>query len=194
MTLHQLAPPALEPLTLDEAKQYLRVDHDLEDNVISGSIAAARGIYEDHTGRATMLAEWRAILPDFPRWGVLELPMPPLVEVLAIGYLDTGGAEMFWDPAEYRVTMRGGGNPSRATISPVGDFFPTARRGDAAVWVDFVAGYATPEEVPASVRAALLLLTGDLYMNREAQVVGTSTATSETLRLILQNHRLPVYA
>jgi len=47
-----LTPPAVEPLTLDEAKAYLRVEHNDEDESIAALIAAARLQVEAQTRRA----------------------------------------------------------------------------------------------------------------------------------------------
>lgn len=44
--------------------------------------------------------------------------------------------------------------------------------------------------VPASVRAAMLLIIGDLYENREDQVVGTIVARTGTADRLLHFHRV----
>ena len=44
--------------------------------------------------------------------------------------------------------------------------------------------------VPASIRAALLLIIGDLYENREGQIVGTITADNPTVERLLHFYRV----
>jgi uncharacterized phiE125 gp8 family phage protein len=39
-----LTPPAVEPISLDEAKAYLRVEHAADDDVIAALIAGARRV------------------------------------------------------------------------------------------------------------------------------------------------------
>ncbi|WP_188260865.1 head-tail connector protein [Azospirillum tabaci] len=43
--------------------------------------------------------------------------------------------------------------------------------------------------VPASVKAAILLILGDLYANREASIVGTSHTVNPTVERLLWPHR-----
>jgi uncharacterized phiE125 gp8 family phage protein len=48
-----LTPPAVEPVPLADAKAYLRVEHDDDDDVISGIIEGARLQIEAQTRRAS---------------------------------------------------------------------------------------------------------------------------------------------
>lgn len=47
-----------------------------------------------------------------------------------------------------------------------------------------------PVPVPADVQAAILLIIGDLYENREGVVVGTIVATNPTVQNLLHFHRV----
>jgi uncharacterized phiE125 gp8 family phage protein len=47
-----IEPPASEPLSLAEAKNYLRVQHDADDALIAAMISAARMQAESRTRRA----------------------------------------------------------------------------------------------------------------------------------------------
>ena len=57
-----LTPPAVEPLTLAEAKSYLRVDTVDEDDTIAALIAAARLLVEAYARRALITQSWRLSL------------------------------------------------------------------------------------------------------------------------------------
>ncbi len=63
-----LTPPAVEPVTLAEAKAYLRVEHGDDDDVIAALIAAARSHVEAQTRRVliTQIGSLGAILAG--RW------------------------------------------------------------------------------------------------------------------------------
>lgn len=72
-----LSGPAVEPVTLGEAKAYLRVEHDADDDVIAALIAGARVHVEAQTRRALITQSWRLIRDAWPADGrVAVLPVP----------------------------------------------------------------------------------------------------------------------
>jgi len=70
-----LTPPAAEPVTLADAKAWLRVEHDDDDDVIAALIAGARSHVEAQTRRALITQSWRLVLDRWPRDGrIAALP------------------------------------------------------------------------------------------------------------------------
>src|SRR5689334_6017875 len=68
-----LAQPALEPITLSDAKAYLRVDFPDDDSVITGIISRARSHAEGMTGRAYATQQIQQIFTiTRPTGGVLS--------------------------------------------------------------------------------------------------------------------------
>ena len=163
-------PPAVEPLTLGDAKTHLRVVHDHEDALIETLIKAAREIAEDRTWRAFITQTWDVHYDGFGER--LTLPLPPLQEVVHLEYVDASDETQTLDPSEYRV--HAGSEP--ATITAV-NAWPTVRTGPQSVTVRVRAGYGNaPEDVPEKYRSAMRLLVGNLYEHREAVVVGRASA------------------
>ena len=76
MALVEVTPPAVEPLTLQEAKDHLRVDHTDDDSLIDPMIKTARMYAEGKTRRALITQTWDWLLDSFPAW-TLTVPMPP---------------------------------------------------------------------------------------------------------------------
>ena len=57
--LEQVTRPEREPISLQEIKDYLRVDHDADDNRISAMITQARSLVENKTGLSLVECDYR---------------------------------------------------------------------------------------------------------------------------------------
>jgi hypothetical protein len=146
MTPYLVAPPVSQPVTLEEAKLHLRVDHDDEDALISGLILGAVGHLDGWRGvlgRAIMPQTW-AVSVDCA--GEYQLPMP-----------DVTAAMMGGDALVVRLTE--GGALVTAT--------------DAGI-IEFSCALAA-EQLPVA-KTLVLLLVGSWYSNRDAVAVGVSVA------------------
>ena len=87
-----LTPPAVEPVTLAEAKAYLRVEHDDDDDVIAALIAAARSHVEAQTRRALITQTWQLRRDSWPGDGRISVVPAPLGAVLAARTYDAEGS------------------------------------------------------------------------------------------------------
>jgi len=157
-----LTAPALEPVSLAEAKAHLRLEDNEEDELIAGLIVAARQYCEGFTRRALISQEWRLVLDGLPR-GAVGLPRPPLIAVDALRLRDgEGGAEIV-DPARYRVDTAS--EPGRLLVTGMAD--PPGREL-GGVEIDFTAGFgAAASDVPAGIRQAIKLIAAHWFENRE---------------------------
>lgn len=172
MTAYLLSGPAAEPVSLDDAKAYLKLDTDDEDALVTTLVTAARLHVEGTTGRALLNQSWRLVLDDWPSVGLLRLPVAPLQSLTAITAYDING-----DP----VTLSTDGVLWDAQAAPTLLYLP-AGFGDAvilralqAIEIDYVAGYGTdPADVPATLRQALLLLVAYWFEHRDAVVLAGS--------------------
>lgn len=173
-----LDPPVDPLLTLEETKTFLRVDTSDDDGLILSLIAAAtarldgpRGIL----GRALRPQVWRWDIPGFPDAGAaLRIPLPPFIEVQAVAYYDTTGAQTSWDASLWRTVSGGLLLPALLQDWPV--VLGTPQPDIASI--TFRAGYqdlASPlnEAVPEPIRLAALMSVGDWYENRLNTIVGT---------------------
>jgi uncharacterized phiE125 gp8 family phage protein len=174
MTAYLLAGPATEPVTLAEAKAYLRVDGSDEDSFISTLITAARLHAESVTGRATISQSWRVVFDAWPADRKVRLPVAPLQSLTEIRAYDADGAATALALAEFQPET--GTAPAMLFVpNPVSDM-PVIRRHDA-LEIDYVAGYGdAPEDVPQDLRHAVLTLVGYWFENRDAVIVAGSGA------------------
>ena len=165
MTLKLVTVPSEEPVTLAEAKLHART-HDADDTLVTRLIAAARKHVETFLQRALVTQTWDWFL-DYGFGGyVLEIPRPPLQSVTSIKYLDDPGVLQTLDASKYSVF--GIGHEEAGRVSPAYDqVWPTVLCQPEAVQIRFVAGYGAAAAVPEDVKAAMFLIIGHLYKNRE---------------------------
>jgi uncharacterized phiE125 gp8 family phage protein len=172
-SLHLVTAPTDEPVTLAEAKLHLRVTQAHEDTLITALISAAREHVEGVTGRVLMPQTWAVGLTAFPgSCGGIELPRPPLAEVLSFTtYAEAGiGVEM---AGGWQVVADSGPMAQPGKVYPATGTSWPAITGDGmrrVVHLTYRCGYASAATVPAPLKAAMLLTIGDLYENREGGI------------------------
>ncbi len=160
--------PALEPITLVEAKTHLRLDIDTDDADVSAMIVAARNQAEALTGLALYTQTLDLYLDGFP--DEIVVPRPPLQSVTSIVYRDTAGNQQTLAADQYQVDVAT--RPGR--IRPAyGCAWPSTRGTMNDVVVQYVAGFGVAAAIPADVKHALKLLVGAFYENREDFITGT---------------------
>lgn len=170
MISYLLAGPAEEPVSLVEAKAFLKVDDTAEDGLVTTLIGAARLHVEGVTGRALVAQSWRLVLDDWPDTGVVKLPVTPLLAVTGISATDANGASHEIGLAQF------GSEPDRLIVPRVVVGMPTPQeRG--GIEIDYVAGFGTdPGDVPADIRQAILGLVAHWHEHRDAVIVAGSGA------------------
>ncbi|HEX4301542.1 MAG TPA: head-tail connector protein [Rhizomicrobium sp.] len=160
MPLTLTSPPALEPITLAEAKSHLKLDTTDDDALVTTIISAARARAEWHTGRALVTQSWTLWLDTWSQ--PLAIPLPPLQTVLSLTLYARDGTAHTVDPATYSADRAANRIVFAEPCTP-----PTDLRPFNAVAVAFTAGYGdAATDVPAPLRQALLELIAFLYENR----------------------------
>jgi uncharacterized phiE125 gp8 family phage protein len=162
MGLELITAPASEPVSLAEAKAYLRVDAEDEDALIGSLVAAARAFAESHTGRAFVTQSWRLWCDAWPA-RVLVLPKAPLIAVTSIAVHDRSGAATTLSSDVYIVDSAR--QPGRIVLKDTA-VLPAGLREANAIAVSFDAGYGVADDVPAALRNAVLSLVAHLYEAR----------------------------
>ena len=166
MTAIVTTPPALEPVTLEEARAQLRVTTSEEDALLGRLIAAARGQIELATRRALITQGWRLYLDAWPSGRVVRLPVAPVASVGAVTVYDGDGLPVALDPGDYR--LEAATNPPRLKVK-AGE--PAGLKGFNGIEIDFTAGYgAEAGAVPGPLRQAVLLLVAHWFEHREPEL------------------------
>lgn len=167
MGLTVLTPPTIWPVTLAETKIHLRVEDTTEDALITTYIHAATQHIEQALGLTIAQKQYRLKLDALS--DVIELPRGPVISIDAATYLDANGGSQTLNPASYTVDLS---SDTQWIVRNSGATWPTTLAGVNAVTIDFTAGYVT---APDDLRAAILLLVGHWFANRETAVVGITT-------------------
>lgn len=161
--LTRVTAPAATPITLSEARSHCRADT-ADDTMLQiyldAAVAHVDGA-EGVLGRCLVTQTWDYSLDCFP--DEIKVPLPTLQSVTSVKYWDEAGIEQTWASANYHVAGQ--------RIVPVdGQDWPDYDTDRPyPITVRFVAGYGDAADVPAAIKAAILLYIGDLYANREAQ-------------------------
>lgn len=177
--------PDAEPITIEECRSHLEaalyddtaVD-DLDDAMILAWLGAAREHCEQFTGLSLAPRVLEIALDRFPTAAddgsaAIELPFGPVVEIVSVGASaassssssSTSSDADLLSPSDYLLDQYSSPNRLLPTSS-----WPAAS-GDLAVKVQYIAGYGDVTNggspLPAAARAAMLLVLGHLYRNRE---------------------------
>jgi uncharacterized phiE125 gp8 family phage protein len=164
MTALVTRPPAVEPVTLAEARAQMRVSDAGEDALIERLIAAARAHVEQLTRRALISQGWRLYLDDWPAGRIVHLPVAPVVSVETVIVYDDDGLPVVLDDGD--VTLERAGEPPRLKLAAGA---PAGLRGFNGIEIDFTVGYGVAAgDVPEPLRHAVLLLAAHWFDNREA--------------------------
>lgn len=164
MQLVQTVAPSTEPITLDEAKSFMRILENDDDLIIGSLISSSREYVENVTNRQLVSAIFELYCDDF----ISKLPKNPIISVDKIEYLNNDGSYIELDITSYYLYERNGiGFISYSSI-------PSLLDHKKAVKITFKAGY---ESVPEAIKSYIKVRVSTLYENRETYVIGTSISS-----------------
>lgn len=157
-----LTPPALEPVTLADAKSFLRVAHDDDDGLIATLIASARSHVERATRRALLSQTWRLIRDAWPSDGRIAVAPAPLIAVAAARVRDEAGVAHALDTDVFSFVA--GVVPAMLSFAPWSLPAPGVVNG---IEIDVTLGHgAGAADVPAPLTQAVRLLVAHWYAHR----------------------------
>lgn len=167
------APTLLSLVSLAEMRLHCKLDPDgggthPDDSQLQIALAAAHRMAEHHTGAAIGAQVREIALDAFPD-GPIKLKPGPVSSITSVKYLDTASVEQTMDSADYSLDDYS----TPAWLVPAyGTLWPVTLDAANAVKVRFACG---TNAIDPAIKAALLLLVGHLYANREAVAPGSQT-------------------
>ena len=180
-----VVPPAADPVSLEEASQFLRLAEDSDAPTVERLIRSASHHVEEITRRCFVS---RTIEARFDAWPCQDLRRPdippdlilpsasPLASVERVTYVDTDGAVQTLATDVYRVEAHR--EPGRLRLAFNRDW-PNVRADREVITVRYDAGYGTDADVPDTAKTAILMLVAHWFENREAVDVATGGTVSE---------------
>lgn len=184
--------PSVEPLTLQEAKDQLRINTTDQDARITAYIAAARQFCENFTNRAFITQTWELWLDSIsymwkdargPWWDgtregplsllsqqavEIDIPRPPLISLVTVTTFDVNDNETTFYDSGNTASLETDtiSEPGRIHLT-YGTIWPGNLRRMNAVRIQYQAGYgATSDTVPGPIKVAIAELVTHYYENR----------------------------
>lgn len=183
-----VTPPAIEPVTLAEIKQYTRIDGNDQDALVTSLITAARQWAEHYTGLGFISQGWQMWLDQWPGvadhgwWdgvhdgaiGVgangmravdnVKLPRAPVIAVSAVTIYSDGDAGTVWPATNYYIDTMA--RPARLVLRN-GASWPMPSRAANGICIDYTVGYgASASSVPEPIKIAIRQLVTHWYDHR----------------------------
>lgn len=165
----------------------------IEDDLIDSIITASREHIEDITRRALLTQTWYYYLDAFPGDDFIKLPFGNLQSVTSIKYKDTDATETTMTmTTDYLVETNG--DQCGRLVLPYGESWPgESLYPSKPITIEYVCGWTTAALVPYKIKAACKMIATDMYVNREAQVLGIQGSAyleNKTVMNLLSSSRL----
>jgi uncharacterized phiE125 gp8 family phage protein len=167
--LIRITAPASEPITLAQAKTYLRVDVTTEDTVITDMIVAARMTAENWLRRSLINQVWKLAYDDLlPQ--TVYLPMGPVNSVTSVTVINRDASTQTVNSTSYYLNA--------AKTALMFDSTPSGFR----IEIIYNSGYGSDASgVPAPIRQGMLSHIASMYESRGEQE--QSAIPEQTLNL-----------
>ncbi len=151
--LSRVVEPASEPVTLAEAKLYLRVDGSDEDTLISEMIVAARVAAEQYLRRSLITQQWKLVFNTHAPMDVF-LPMGPVQSVVSVVTVAEDSSTEAVSSTLYRLSASKREICFEQVISA------------HQVEITYGTGFGDPEDVPAPVKQGIFAHISEMYDGR----------------------------
>ena len=159
-SLTLITPPANEPVTLEEAKAWLKIETADEDTLLLRLIATARQMVEHYTSRAVLEQTWRLVVQSPLALPVIVVSKAPAQRLVAAFVQSASGDQTALDLNDIRLDSLS--QPARLTLSNA-----CLGQGVGSYAFDIVFGYgATPDSVPEAIKQAVLVMVAQAYEQR----------------------------
>jgi len=176
--------PAVEPVSLSEAKLHLKLAtteaeaaaYTTEDNWLTRNIKGKRAQCEFETGRRFITQTLTYYLKQWPDERFIRIPYPPLQSAIVTYRLtDDDDYDETLSTADVDIVSE----PGRIILQPNESWPSGTLYTDKPIKIVFVCGYGLAVAVPENIKDAILVKLEDAYNNRGQVVIGLSVSRIE---------------
>lgn len=153
--------PKASPVDLKFLKNYMKVETDEDDELITKLILSATDEVERYLSKSIMIRTLKAIFRGRETWKVL--PILPAGDISEVKNVDADGNSTIYAETEYQVT--GGADDKKVAAPQV----MTVSKGRVTneTHVTYLSGYTSTEDIPMPILESLWLLVTLSYQRRE---------------------------
>lgn len=181
MQYQLITAPSAEPVTLSDAKDWLKIDGNDENTLISALITSARLAVEAATGLLLLSQTWRLSFDDWPQSGRLVLTHAPMQSVQTFRIIDSNGNAMAVPLNNLSIDIVGREPRIMLKTAP-----PQRDQYLHGYALDIVFGYADANSVPETLKLAIKMLVAFWHENRGDDVASVSRHWPDTISALLQ--------
>lgn len=160
-------------VTLAEVKSHLKITATSEDTYLTNLISVATEMVQNYTGQILITSTIDLYIPYF--LNRMDINRVPVTRITHVKYYDTSNSLITITSTDlsYSVSVEDSldQSPIPASIIPAKNFtYPDTYPRMDAVQIRFDAGYEDNDSVPMAIKQAMLLIIGQLYLNRTDMV------------------------
>lgn len=144
--------PANRVFTLQEVKDFLRVDSNYDNDLINNLQIAVTEVAEKYTSKALIYQTWQIIYDNLQENKVI-LPISPIVSISSIKQIDKYGNEHILNVADYELCK------IQNTVSFLNYLYNSNK-----TIIEYVAGYSDDSlNIPQAIKQGILNHIGHIY-------------------------------
>ena len=146
------------PITLDEAKAFLRITYEEDDQMLLNMISSAALSFQNYTSRALVYQTWEVVFRQLARISV-NLPVKPVVSISKISLVALDGSVV--DYSLKNIDLNCEASEIIFNVYPYGYLIKIA----------YVAGYGlSANDIPSDIKTTILNHVAAMYESRSATV------------------------
>lgn len=173
MNIQRLTYPNTTIITLQEAKDHLRVTSNDEDMVILDCIKSATNLIETYTGQYFLSGSCVAYLDtnEFSSYSEVKIWAYPVNEITSVKYLDTNGTEQTFASSNYSTDISS--SPARILSTTI----PSVKSNTLnTIRIYFNVGHLSKESIDPELLGWVKIFTAFFYQTRQPEYSGFTVA------------------